>query len=126
MNAALDAWLTGLGPDLGTTLVLCAAFVVGVAIGIERGIIVQSTVYATDHTIVVDALKDLGPRYRAIGVIDDTVSDAELLRLVQNYLDGRTPEDVLLMAQQINARENPGAQPPAPSLPVVPLEPPSF
>jgi hypothetical protein len=54
------------------------------------------------------------------------VSDAELLRLVQNYLDGRTPEDVLLMAQQINARENPGAQPPAPSLPVVPLEPPSF
>jgi len=50
-------------------------------LGIERGIIVQSTVYATDHTIVVDALKDLGPKYRAIGVIDDTVSDAELQRL---------------------------------------------
>lgn len=38
MNAGLDAWLTGLGPDLGTALVLCAAFVVGLAIGIERGI----------------------------------------------------------------------------------------
>ena len=38
MNAALDAWLTGLGPDLGTALVLCAAFLVGVAIGVERGI----------------------------------------------------------------------------------------
>ena len=50
-------------------------------LGIERGIIVQSTVYATDHTIVIDALKDLGPKYRAVGVIDDTVSDAELQRL---------------------------------------------
>lgn len=50
-------------------------------LGIERGIIVQSTVYATDHTIVIDALKDLGPSYRAIGVIDDTVSDSELQRL---------------------------------------------
>ena len=50
-------------------------------LGIERGIIVQSTVYANDHTIVVDAQKDLGPNYRAIGVIDDTVSDAELQRL---------------------------------------------
>ena len=38
MNAALDAWLTALGPDLGTALVLCAAFVVGVAIGVERGV----------------------------------------------------------------------------------------
>ena len=38
MNAALDAWLTGLGPDLGSALLLFAAFVVGVAIGIERGI----------------------------------------------------------------------------------------
>lgn len=51
------------------------------ALGIDRGVIVQSTVYATDHTIVVDALAALGPKYRAIGVIDDTVSDAELARL---------------------------------------------
>ena len=50
-------------------------------LGIDRGVIVQSTVYATDHTIVVDALAALGPAYRAIGVIDDTVSDAELARL---------------------------------------------
>lgn len=38
MNAALDAWLTGLGPDLSNALVLLTAFAVGVAIGIERGI----------------------------------------------------------------------------------------
>jgi predicted TIM-barrel fold metal-dependent hydrolase len=48
------------------------------ALGIERGIIVQSTVYATDHTIVLDALKALGSNYRAIGVIDDTLTDSDL------------------------------------------------
>jgi hypothetical protein len=31
-------------------------------LGIDRGIIVQSTVYATDHTIVLDALAALGRR----------------------------------------------------------------
>jgi predicted TIM-barrel fold metal-dependent hydrolase len=51
------------------------------ALGIDRGIIVQSTVYATDHTIVLDALKALGPNYKAIGVIDDTLSDADLAAL---------------------------------------------
>ncbi len=38
MNAALDAWLNGLGAEAGTAIVLFTAFVVGVAIGIERGI----------------------------------------------------------------------------------------
>jgi predicted TIM-barrel fold metal-dependent hydrolase len=51
------------------------------ALGIDRGIIVQSTVYATDHTIVIDALAALGPNYKAIGVIDDTLSDGELANL---------------------------------------------
>ncbi len=51
------------------------------ALGIDRGVIVQSTVYATDHTIVLDALAALGNSYKAIGVIDDTVSDSELARL---------------------------------------------
>ena len=38
MNAGLDAWLNGLGPEIGTGIVLLVAFLVGVAIGIERGI----------------------------------------------------------------------------------------
>lgn len=38
MNAALDAWLTALGPDPGTALVLLLAFAAGAAIGVERGI----------------------------------------------------------------------------------------
>lgn len=53
------------------------------ALGIERGIIVQSTVYATDHTIVLDALAALGPSYKAIGVIDDSLSDSDLAKLKQ-------------------------------------------
>ncbi len=42
MNAALDAWLTALGPDLGTGVVLLLAFVTGAAIGIERGVSTSS------------------------------------------------------------------------------------
>lgn len=38
MNAALDAWLVALGPDLGPALVLLLAFVLGAAVGIERGL----------------------------------------------------------------------------------------
>lgn len=38
MNAALDAWLVSLGPDLGPALVLLLAFVLGAAVGIERGL----------------------------------------------------------------------------------------
>ena len=50
-------------------------------LGIARGVIVQSTVYATDHTIVLDALKQLGPTYRASGVIDESLSDKDLEQL---------------------------------------------
>jgi putative Mg2+ transporter-C (MgtC) family protein len=38
VNAALDAWLTALGPEPGTALVLLLAFLVGAAIGVERGL----------------------------------------------------------------------------------------
>ena len=38
MNAALDAWLAALGPEADTAIVLLIAFVVGAAIGIERGV----------------------------------------------------------------------------------------
>jgi len=50
-------------------------------LGIERGVIVQSSAYATDFRILYDALKQAGPNYQACVVIDDTVSDAELQRL---------------------------------------------
>ncbi len=38
MNAALDTWLAALGPEADTAIVLLLAFIVGAAIGVERGI----------------------------------------------------------------------------------------
>lgn len=34
------------------------------ALGIERGIIVQTTTYGADHSVVLDGLKAMGPNYR--------------------------------------------------------------
>lgn len=50
------------------------------ALGIERGVIVQATVYGTDHRALVDALKGR-PNYQGVAIIDDSVSDQELRRL---------------------------------------------
>ena len=51
------------------------------ALGIDRGVIVQATAHGTDHKILLDALATAGPNYRGVAIIDDSVSDAELLRL---------------------------------------------
>ena len=52
-------------------------------IGFDRGVIVHSAIYGSDHRLLLNALEsldDLG-RYRGIGIIDDSVSDNELARL---------------------------------------------
>lgn len=50
------------------------------ALGIERGIIVQTTTYGEDHRVVLDALQALGPGYRACAnaLVFAKASDAEL------------------------------------------------
>ena len=42
-----------------------AALRVHKTLGIERGIIVQTTTYGADHAVVLDALAAMGPNYRA-------------------------------------------------------------
>ena len=42
-----------------------AALRVHKALGIERGIIVQTTTYGADHSVVLDGLTAMGPNYRA-------------------------------------------------------------
>ncbi|MGJ4942524.1 amidohydrolase family protein [Bradyrhizobium sp. HKCCYLS1011] len=42
-----------------------AALRVHTALGIERGIIVQTTTYGADHAVVLDALAAMGPNYKA-------------------------------------------------------------
>jgi 2-pyrone-4,6-dicarboxylate lactonase len=53
------------------------------AIGFERGVIVHSAIYGSDHRLLLDALENLNDRerYRGIGIVDDRVSDQELARL---------------------------------------------
>jgi predicted TIM-barrel fold metal-dependent hydrolase len=52
------------------------------AVGFGRGVFVQPANYVSDHTYLKEALSRV-PRanYRATGIIDDSVSDDELLRL---------------------------------------------
>jgi len=59
------------------------------AVGFGRGVLVQPANYVTDHTYLKEALARL-PRasYRATGIIDEHVSDAELLRLHEAGMRG--------------------------------------
>lgn len=50
-------------------------------LGIERGVIVQSTAYGTDHRALVDALRVAGDGYRGCARIDDSVSDDALAEM---------------------------------------------
>lgn len=58
-----------------------AALAMHKTLGIERGVIVQSTAYGTDFRVLYDALAKAGPNYQGCAVIDDSVSDQELQRL---------------------------------------------
>jgi predicted TIM-barrel fold metal-dependent hydrolase len=51
-------------------------------IGFGRGVFVQPANYTTDHSYIAEALQRVPRgRYRATGIIDDTVTDAELENL---------------------------------------------
>jgi predicted TIM-barrel fold metal-dependent hydrolase len=50
--------------------------------GIERAVLVQATIYGTDHRLLHDVLKAAPKgRYRGVAIVDETVSNAELQRL---------------------------------------------
>ena len=52
------------------------------AMGIERAVFVQPTIYGTDHSLLHDVLKTAPQgKYRGVAIVDDSVSDAELERL---------------------------------------------
>ena len=53
------------------------------ALGIERGIVVQTTTYGEDHAVVLDALAELGPGYKACAnaLVFESADDAYLQRL---------------------------------------------
>ena len=50
--------------------------------GVTRAVLVQPTIYGTDHSVLHDALKTAPKtKYRGVAIIDDSVSDAEMDRL---------------------------------------------
>lgn len=52
------------------------------AMGVDRAVLVQPTIYGTDHRLLYDILKAAPPgHYRGVAIVDDGVGDAELERL---------------------------------------------
>lgn len=51
------------------------------ALGVERAVLVQASVYGTDNSAMLDAVEAMEGRYRGIAVVAPDVSDAELERL---------------------------------------------
>jgi predicted TIM-barrel fold metal-dependent hydrolase len=50
-------------------------------LGTSRSVIIQPSTYGTDNRCALAALAALGPSARAVAVVNDTVTDAELKRL---------------------------------------------
>ena len=51
------------------------------ALGTARAVIVQPSVYGTDNSCTLDAMRQLGPIARGVCVIDSDIAEAELTRL---------------------------------------------
>lgn len=56
-------------------------------LGIDRCMVVQATSYGTDHRLLLDVLAG-EKNYKGIAIIDDSVSDKELLRLHEAGIRG--------------------------------------
>jgi D-galactarolactone isomerase len=50
-------------------------------IGTSRNVVVTPSTYGVDNRVTLDAVAAFGPQARAVVVVDDTVSDAELKRM---------------------------------------------
>lgn len=50
-------------------------------LGVERAVLVQPTYYGEDNSVLLDALRRLGPRGRGVVRVPEDVADAELDRL---------------------------------------------
>jgi len=50
-------------------------------IGVDRAVLVQPSVYGTDNSAMLDAMKAAGGRLRGVAVVDDDVPDEELQAL---------------------------------------------
>jgi predicted TIM-barrel fold metal-dependent hydrolase len=47
-------------------------------LGIERAVLVQPSVYGTDNTAMLDAMKAAGPKFRGVAALADDISDQDI------------------------------------------------
>ena len=57
-------------------------------LGIERAVIVQPSVYGTDNSVTLAAIKDYGPNCRGVAVVDEEITDDELASMHQAGIRG--------------------------------------
>ena len=50
-------------------------------LGVTRAVLVQPSVYGSDNTVMLEAMRAGGDAFRGVAVVDDNVTDAELARL---------------------------------------------
>jgi 2-pyrone-4,6-dicarboxylate lactonase len=50
-------------------------------LGVERAVLVQPSVYGTDNTVMLEAMKTAGNRLRGVAVVDDDIPEDELKAL---------------------------------------------
>jgi predicted TIM-barrel fold metal-dependent hydrolase len=75
--------------EIPTAARLTDALRVHKSLGIDRRVIVQSSAYGTDHSLLLDALKETHPHSRCgVAVVDESVSDADLLRFQEAGIRG--------------------------------------
>ena len=52
-------------------------------IGTSRNVVVTPSTYGVDNRVTLDAVAAFGPQARAVVVVNDTVSDSELKRIIR-------------------------------------------
>lgn len=57
-------------------------------LGITRGVIVQSTAYGYDHSLLMDVLDSAGDNYRGCGIVGDQISDLQLNEMNARKING--------------------------------------
>lgn len=50
-------------------------------LGVQRAVLVQPSVYATDNRLLLDALREAGPDFRGVAVVEDSIDDAALAHM---------------------------------------------
>ena len=50
-------------------------------LGVERAVLVQPSVYGSDNTVMLEAMRVAGSAFRGVAVVEDDIADAELANL---------------------------------------------